>query len=492
MKLQTFFDKFELFADAPDAVRKMRELVLELAVQGKLVAQDANDDSVAEHSERDTHFDIPATWHWQALGTIGVCRTGRTPPTDDLSNYGVGFPFIGPGQLTPSGRVARPEKTITQSGLANSTEARANDILMVCIGGSIGKAAICKETLGFNQQINMVRLDRDLPTFIYLVFRSAYFQEQVLARASGSATPIINKGKWEQILIPIPPLAEQERIVAKVDELMALCNQLEAQQQERQTKHTALARASLARFADAPTPANLNFLFHNSYSITPADLRKSILTLAVQGQLLDGGKADEWQTVAMKDVCIQITDGEHATPQRTARGVPLATAKNVRDGFLDLSNTDFVEQTTAEKCWRRCKPRNQDILMVCVGATTGRVCLVKNPPDIVLVRSVALIRPKVERIAPTYLNLFLRSPSGQSQIWRNVKQSAQPCLYLGKIAEFEIILPTVDEQRRIVAKVDELMKLVDQLESQLTASRSTAEKLTAAIVAELTQVANAA
>ena len=93
--------------------------------------------------------------------------------------------------------------------------------------------------------------------------------------------------------MPLPPLAEQKRIVAKVDELMALCDRLEAQQQERETRHAALARASLARFADAPTPANLNFLFHKSYAIPPADLRKSILTLAVQGKLVPQDPNDE-------------------------------------------------------------------------------------------------------------------------------------------------------------------------------------------------------
>jgi len=74
---------------------------------------------------------------------------------------------------------------------------------------------------------------------------------------------------------------------------MALCDRLEAQQQERDTRHAALARASLARFADAPTPANLNFLFHPSYAISPADLRKTILSLAVQGKLVHKDQKDE-------------------------------------------------------------------------------------------------------------------------------------------------------------------------------------------------------
>ena len=103
----------------------------------------------------------------------------------------------------------------------------------------------------------------------------------------------MTKEKMEKLEVMVPPLAEQKRIVAKVDELMALCDRLEAQQQERETRHAALARASLARFADAPTPANLNFLFHSSFSIQPSDLRKSILTLAVQGKLVPQDPNDE-------------------------------------------------------------------------------------------------------------------------------------------------------------------------------------------------------
>jgi hypothetical protein len=97
----------------------------------------------------------------------------------------------------------------------------------------------------------------------------------------------------EQFAIPLPPLAEQKRIVAKVDELMALCDRLEAQQQEREEQASQLARASLARFADAPTPANLEYLFHSSFIIPPSSLRKSILTLAVQGKL-------DWQRLDSK------------------------------------------------------------------------------------------------------------------------------------------------------------------------------------------------
>jgi len=231
------------YAIPPAALRKA---ILTLAVQGKLVPQDPNDEPAEASSESEALFDIPSGWQWKLLGELGLCRTGKTPPTSDPTNYGLGFPFIGPGQITPSGNFIASEKTITSKGLENSTEANVSDILMVCIGGSIGKAAVCQEPFGFNQQINSVRLERDLPEFVYLTVTAQYFQEQVLANASGSATPIINKGKWEQIPIPLPPLAEQRRIVAKVDELMAWVDALETQLATARTTATALLAAAVA------------------------------------------------------------------------------------------------------------------------------------------------------------------------------------------------------------------------------------------------------
>jgi type I restriction enzyme S subunit len=121
----------------------------------------------------------------------------------------------------------------------------------------------------------------------------SFVANKVKAKARGGAMPNVSLGDLRDLLVIVPPLAEQKRIVAKVNELMALCDRLEAQQQERETRHAALARASLARFADAPTPANLNLIFHSSYSIPPADLRKSILTLAVQGKLVPQDPNDE-------------------------------------------------------------------------------------------------------------------------------------------------------------------------------------------------------
>lgn len=241
-----------------------------------------------------------------------------------------------------------------------------------------------------------------------------------------------------------------------------------------------------------------------------ARLRELILTLAVQGKLVPQDPADEpasvllqriraekdrliaagkikrdksqpfsdeetpftlpesWKWSTVENLCALVTDGEHATPQRCddRNSIPLVTAKNVRSEYMDYTDTDFVPREVAEKCWTRCKPEAGDILMVSVGATLGRLCVLSEARDMVLVRSVTVLRPIQVGINSNYLALHLMAPASQSEIWGSVKQSAQPCLYLAKSAALKIALPPLAEQSRIVTRVEELMRLCDALEQQ--------------------------
>jgi type I restriction enzyme, S subunit len=184
-----------------------------------------------------------------------------------------------------------------------------------------------------------------------------------------------------------------------------------------------------------------------------------------------------WRRLAM--LTELITDGEHATPPRISEHqVPLVTAKNVRDGFMDYGNTDWVSSETAAKAWNRCRPAVGDVLLVCVGATIGRLCVLRESKDMVLVRSVALIRP-TPAVDADYLALALRSPSSQKQIWEKVKVAAQPCLYINRIASLTVPLPPLPEQHRIVVKVAKLMVLCDRLEAAQRERESRRDQLTA-------------
>ena len=164
--------KYELYG-----ISKLRELILELAVRGKLVPQDANDEPAsillekiaAEKaqlikkkiikktkplpliSSEDKPYELPVSWAWIRLGDTGISSTGKTPKTSETKFFNGDIPFIGPGQITTNNVILTPEKTLTEEGLEQSTEALEKDIMMVCIGGSIGKSAVVDRRIGFNQ-----------------------------------------------------------------------------------------------------------------------------------------------------------------------------------------------------------------------------------------------------------------------------------------------------------------------------------------------------
>jgi len=264
---------FDTLFTTEESIAQLKQTILQLAVMGKLVPQDPNDEPASEllkkiaaekaklvkegkaKKERllppvgnaDAPYRLPQGWAWIRLGQCGVCSTGKTPSTNEPKYYDGDIPFIGPGQISIDGELSAPEKFVSEAGLEESTEAKPNDIFMVCIGGSIGKAAIADKRLAFNQQINAIRPIQISSKYLYVAVSSKHFTDGVIAYATGSATPIINRSKWEELPVPICSIQEQIRIVAKVDELMALCDQLKSRLSDAQTTQLHLADALVER-----------------------------------------------------------------------------------------------------------------------------------------------------------------------------------------------------------------------------------------------------
>jgi type I restriction enzyme S subunit len=318
-------------------IKKLRELILELAVRGKLVPQDTSDEpasflieKIAEEKERlvekgeirkqkalsvilDKHipFSLPNNWAWCRLGNTGIGATGKTPSTKDLKNFDGKIPFIGPGQITPSGEILKADKFVSEIGIEYSTEALKGDLLMVCIGGSIGKSAIANQRLAFNQQLNLMRPLFIIPKYLKIAVSTDMFYTLLLEKSTGSATPIINRGKWEELLVPLPPLAEQKRIVSKVDELMALCDKLEEEQEENSATHQILVETLLSTLTNEETPeaftqswqriaGHFDVLFTTEKSIDK--LQETILQLAVMGKLVPQDPNDEPASVLLEKI----------------------------------------------------------------------------------------------------------------------------------------------------------------------------------------------
>lgn|SRR5262245_14347660 len=554
MNLETFFEKFDLFADVPDAVTKMRELVLQLAVQGKLVDQKLGDGDAPQLLSAISHerkaqaaklrtpvepapadgdrisFPIPSTWAWTQLGNIALqIQYGYTASADptttdirmlritDIQNNRVDWPSVPGCQI----ELAEAEKYLLSS----------NDILIARTGGTIGKSFIVPDapvkSVFASYLIRITPPQSMEARYLKIFLESPLYWIQLRLMSAGTGQPNVNGQALGRLEIPLPPLAEQKRIVAKVDELMALCDRLEMQQQERETRHAVLARASLARFADAPTPANLNFIFHKSYDIAPADLRKSILTLAVQGKLVlqdpsdepaqellariqmekvqlvcDGvlKRADEnvdkesaspllrlpagWELVSLSELCTSITDGDHLPPPKAETGIPFLVISNVRWGRIDFSDTRYVGEDYFMKLDDIRKPRFGDILYTLVGSF-GIPIMVNVDRPFCVQRHIGILRPSSE-MSVRFLAYILESDLVFEQSAAIATGIAQKTIPLSGLRRVQLPLPPRCEQDRIVAKLDQLTKLLDWLQVQLAASSIAAEKLMEAMVTELT------
>jgi type I restriction enzyme S subunit len=534
--LETFFEKFTLFADAPDAVAKMRELVLQLAVTGKLVAQDKCDEPASSllkstEAERakfiaakriksrptspvdqdEQPFDLPSNWAWARLSDVGY-ELGQKVPDKRFTYIDVGGIDSDIGRISdrveklePGDAPSRARKLVARGTVIYST-VRPYLLNIAIVDQDFDPEPIASTAFGILHPFEGIN-----NRYLFYWLRSAPFTAYVQAGMKGMAYPAINDEKFYSGFVALPPLAEQKRIVAKVDELMALCDRLEAQQQERETRHAALARATLSRFAEEPTSANLNFLFHQSYPIPPTDLRKSILTLAVQGKLVPQDPNDEsvskwagrspakggvdelpmlpetWSYVRLKEVCERVSVA-HVGPTSQyycdkESGIPFVRSQNVRPKRLDPEGLRYITKEF-HRALRKSQLREGDLLFVRVGANRGDCCRVPSGFADLNGANIVFARPKRDLVE--YLELYCQSSLARTMLMGMTTGSAQGVINTKSVAELMIALPPLAEQRRIVAKVDQLMALVDQLESQLAASRATAANLLEALLAELT------
>ena len=251
----------ELNVNFPEALKKS---ILQEAVQGKLVPQDPNDEPAEALLERiraekqrlvkegkikkgkhesvifrrdNSHyekldgterciddklpFEIPDTWIWTRLNTLGYTQTGNTPSTAHPEYRGDYIPFITPGDIA-DGSIDYTNQGLSEVGKNVARVCPADSILQVCIGGSIGKAALSISEVTFNQQINAITPIFASSKYVFAVLTSFAFLSAMKEGAGGTATPILNRSLWDKMYIPVPPLAEQNRIVQRIEELLPL------------------------------------------------------------------------------------------------------------------------------------------------------------------------------------------------------------------------------------------------------------------------------
>ncbi|MES1980554.1 MAG: restriction endonuclease subunit S [Pseudomonadota bacterium] len=523
--------------------------MLQLAVTGKLVTQDNRDEPASvllesTEAERaklvaakkiksrltspvesdEQPLDLPSSWAWARLSDVGY-ELGQKVPDKRFTYIDVGGIDSDKGRI--SDRVekleagdapSRARKLVARGTVIYST-IRPYLLNIAIVDQDFDPEPIASTAFGILHPFAGIN-----NRYLFYWLRSAPFTAYVQAEMKGMAYPAINDEKFYSGFIALPPLAEQKRIVAKVDELMALCDRLEAQQQEREMRHASLARASLARFSDAYTPANLQFLFHPSYGIPPADLRKSILTLAVKGKLVPQDHSDEpaeilllkiqqrrselqsssripkpepqlseedgyedalpisWKQVRIGDLCLSIVP-QRDKPLSFTGDIPWVTLPVFKENSVSLkleADCEGLSPDEVKKYRLRIVPAGS-VLMSCIGRF-GLVAVLEQ--DVVPNQQIHGFYFPTEFIEGRFLCYSIMA----QKEFLEAQATTTTIAYLNKTKceSVPVALPPLAEQRRIVAKVDQLMALLDELEAHIAASRITASKLLDAIVAELT------
>jgi type I restriction enzyme S subunit len=528
---------YERIADAPDAVGRLRRFVLDLAVRGKLVPQDPADEPASELLKRiaadkaeraasardrratkirpladdETPFTLPSNWVWASFGDITISRDGDRIPVSraEREQRTKVYDYYG-----ASGVIDQIDGYLFDKPLLLIGEDGAN-----LINRSTPIAFIARGQYWVNNHAHV--LDGISETFLRYVelFVNAI---DLKPYVTGTAQPKMNQAKMNSIPVAVPPLAEQHRIVAKVDELMALCDRLEAARAAREATRDRLAAASLARL-NAPDPETFTDDARFALNALPAlttrpdqikQLRQTILNLAVRGKLVPQDPADEPASVLLKRIvtellnveheadyplasgwewvqienCFSVSGGMQKTPARTpkANAFPYLGVGNVYRGRLDLSSVKKFELMEGELERFRLEPA--DILVVEGNGSASEIgrCAVWNGEveNCVHQNHIIRCRPKEVLLTP-YTTLYLNSPDGMAEMKRLAITSAGLfSLSVGKIRKIPFPLPPLAEQHRIVAKVDELMALCDQLEASLTTGDATRRRLLDALLAE--------
>jgi type I restriction enzyme S subunit len=564
MNAETFCEHFATFANAPDGITKLRELILQLALQGKVLPQDTaaklgNEHtipdepgsksllparlgrSVARFIDQKIPYELPPQWEWASLGQIAELENGdrskNYPNKSVLVQSGV--PFINAGHLR-NGEIDMSEMNYISEDrydLLRGGKIRPNDLLF-CLRGSLGKCATVGKTAkgAIASSLVIVRPDQSIePAFLLKYFASPLSTAMIRRFDNGTAQPNLSAADLKRFLIPLPPLAEQRRIVEKVDQLLGLCDELAARQAAQREKRQRLVGATLDRLVATRNPAefpthshrlrnHFNQLFDTPTSIPK--LRQTILQLAVQGQLVPQDSNDEpvseflqsndqerhrlladgtirtkssndtetvrqslddvpagWEKRPLTELC-QFIDYRGRTPTRTSDGVRLITAKNVRMGAVENEPVEFVSEKQYAQWMTRGFPEVGDLLFVTEGHTMGFVGMLQHTFRFALAQRTINLHPFIKDFN-RYLFYYLMSPRFQSDVVNNSTGSAAKGIKASKLKQLLIAVPPLAEQKRIVTKVTELLSLCDALEAKLTQAESASTQLLSAAVHHL-------
>ncbi len=481
--------------------QELKNSILQQAIQGKLVEQRPEEGTaeelfqqiqeekqrliaegkikkekpLPEITEDEKPFEIPESWKWVHLNDIAFSSLGKTldkvKNTGDLQPYLCSINVYWNGICLDKIKEARFEESELSKYLLQKGD------LLICEGGEVGRSCVWEHdmTMYYQNALHRVRFYQNINPYFYKYLIECYKAIGIINKFSKGVTiKHLVQNSLNAMWLPLPPLAEQKRIVAKIEELLPFI--------ERYEQAWSRLESFNSRFPD--------------------DMKKSLLQYAIQGKLVEQrpeeGTAEElferiqeekqrliaegkikkekplpeitedekpfdipesWKWVRLAEI-LDVRDGTHDTPQYVEKGIPLVTSKNLVDGDIEFTTAKLISKEDASIINNRSKVDTGDILFAMIG-TIGNPVLVKKDREF-CIKNMALFKPvSIYLFDMKYLLLFLQNE--QHQMKKNANGGVQSFVSLSFLRNYLFPLPPLAEQKRIVAKLEELLLLCENL-----------------------------
>ncbi len=565
--MDMMLEQFKTIFDRSEKVKKLRETILDLAVRGKLVPQDPNDEPasvllerIREEKERlikekkikkefcddsiyedDIPYLIPGGWEWARLIDLGSYKKGPFGSAITKSM------FIPKGKSTIK---VYEQKNAIQKNIElgnyyiseeyfndklSGFEVFTGDILVSC-AGTIGETYIVPENAErgiINQALMKMRIFNGLSIDYFLIYFDYILKKSSIEKSNGSAMKNIPPfAIFKKMLVAIPPIEEQKRIVEKVNSLMYCCDKLE-KALEKKVHYGELSAKSVFNAVGNVSSTEeleetLKFILLNFKDLSLGDnavkeLKNCILQLAVQGKLVPQDPNDEpsevllgkireekeslirekkikrekplaeiseeekpfelpneWKWVRLSEI-VQFIDYRGKTPTKINSGIRLITAKNIKFGYLSITPEEFISEDEYVKWMTRGIPSYGDILFT-TEAPMGNVALIDIKEKFALAQRAICFKGYGNIINNKYLKYVFMSSVFRNELLDKATGTTVLGIKASKLKEILIPIPSITQQNQIVEKVDSLMILCDELEKKFEKQKEYSNRLMESIL----------
>lgn len=569
MDAQQFLEEFGHIASAPEGIQRLRAMIYNLAITGDIAEQlpeDGNAQALLDEIERErqrrikakefkrtakleslpldipTNIKLPESWKWTRLLDIGEISPRNEAKNDALASF---IPMSGISQLHKGN--LQPEIQNWGDIKKGFTHFANGDVVVAKITPCFenGKAAVISELdneQGIGAGTTELHVFRPIhpeihPGYIYIFLRSPFFAvkgEQSMTGTAGQKR--LPTEYFATRALPLPPFLEQVRIVAKVDDLMALCDKLEVLQQAQDRLRSSTLKAVVGAFDHIESNNELSECWNRLSRELPnlidkashvEEVRNLIFELGSQGKLSEQRKTDTSSSLLIKEVLaarskrvadgdmkvkkasatdivdleipmsahwvkaqvdelFQFIDYRGKTPNKTSTGVVLVTAKNVRPRKIEQEPVEYISGHNYSEWMTRGFPKQGDLLIT-TEAPLGNVARIEVEPTFALAQRVINLQPFGEINTKFYM-YFMSSPSFQALLWENASGMTARGIKAAKLKQLPLSVPPREEQDRIVQSIEKLLLLCDELESQLNAAKLVAKQLANAAIESITGI----